>query len=147
MPLARILVALVAAVLLAACGGDGSAPPPRVVPAADAEAPRLARRAAEGGEVLVRGEGSPASHGPYALHGRYVVRFEQYAPENPELDFGTQTSFTASIDPRREVQEAGSVALFEEPARTGRRTVRLDGRYYLDVSFGDFPYVIRLTPR
>ena len=36
--------------------------------------------------------------------------------------------------------------LFRAAARTGRRTVTLHGRFYLDVSFGDFPYAIRLTP-
>jgi hypothetical protein len=24
--------------------------------------------------------------------------------------------------------------------------VKLDGRYFIDVSFGDYPYAIRLTP-
>jgi hypothetical protein len=116
-----------------------------------------AHRAAEGapgagptparpGEVLVRGDASPAAHGPFALRGRYTVRFEQIAPEDPELDFGTQTAFVASLDRRAEVQDGASVRLFRVAARTGRRSVSLHGRYYLDVSFGDFPYAIRLTP-
>jgi hypothetical protein len=38
------------------------------------------------------------------------------------------------------------VRLFRAAARTGRREVTLRGRYFIDVSFGDFPYAIRLTP-
>jgi hypothetical protein len=38
------------------------------------------------------------------------------------------------------------VPLFREAARTGRHEVRLRGRYTLDVSFGDYPYAIRITP-
>jgi hypothetical protein len=29
----------------------------------------------------------------------------------------------------------------------GRTTVRLHGRYLVEVQFGDFPYVVRFTPR
>ena len=40
----------------------------------------------------------------------------------------------------------GSVRLFHAARRTGRRTLALHGRLYVDVSFGDFPYAIRFTP-
>ena len=53
------------------------------------------------GEVIVRGDLSPASHGPYAFDGRYVVRFEQFAPEDPNLDFTAQTAFVATPRPPR----------------------------------------------
>jgi hypothetical protein len=144
--LAALLLLIAAAAAPAACGGgsaggDGSArtAPPTARPA-------LARTPARPGEILVRGEASPASHGPFALRGRYTVRFEQIAPEDPELDFATQTAFVASLDRRAEVQDGTSVRMFRAAARTGRRSVSLHGRYYLDVTFGDFPYAIRLTP-
>ena len=31
-------------------------------------------------------------------------------------------------------------------ARTGERRVRADGRFRVEVSFGDFPWALRLTP-
>jgi len=143
--LAAVLLLVAMAAAPAACGGSaggatsaGTAPPKAQ--------PALARAPRRPGEILVRGDASPASHGPFALRGRYVVRFEQVAPEDPELDFATQTAFVASLDRRAEVQDGDSVRLFRAAARTGRRQLSLHGRYFLDVSFGDFPYAIRLTP-
>jgi hypothetical protein len=141
------LVLLVAALAgAAACGGGSTAgggssaaapPPARLALAAAPKRP---------GEFLVRGEASPASHGPFALRGRYVVRFEQVAPEDPELDFRGQTAFVVTADRTPQQEGAGTVRLFRAAARTGRRTVTLRGRLYIDVAFGDFPYAIRLTP-
>lgn len=117
---------------------NATAPPPAHL--------ALTRAGKRPGEILVRGEASPASHGPFTLDGRYVARFEQVAPEDPELDFAGQTTFVATLDRRPQQEGGGSVRLFRAAARTGRRTVTLHGRFYLDVSFGDFPYAIRLTP-
>jgi hypothetical protein len=141
-----VVALLGATALLSACGGDpargGNAadgPPPVARPA-------LARPAQRAGEILVQGQGSPASHGPFVLRGRYTARFEQIAPEDPELDFGGQNAFVATLDRRAEEQAGDSVRLFRVAARTGRRTVTVRGRWFIDVSFGDFPYAIRLTP-
>jgi hypothetical protein len=145
------IVALVgAAALLSACGGEpagggnaaggaGDGAPPVARPA-------LARPAERTGEIVVQGQSSPASHGPFVLRGRYTARFEQIAPEDPELDFGAQNAFVATLDRRAEQERVDSVRLFRVAARTGRRTITLRGRYFIDVSFGDFPYAIRLTP-
>jgi hypothetical protein len=140
------IVLLVAAGAVAtACGGGSSggassaaAPPPG--------RPALARAPERPGEILVSAQVSPGSHGPFALDGRYVVRSEQIAPEDPELDFATQTPFVAMLDRRPQQEDTGSVRLFRAAAKNGRRTVTVHGRWYLDVSFGDFPYAIRLTP-
>ncbi len=94
----------------------------------------------------MRGELSPASHGPYAFDGRYKVRFEQFAPEDPNVDFTTQTTFVATLDPRADEAGPDSVRLFHAARRTSARTVTLHGRLFVDVSFGDFPYAIRFTP-
>jgi hypothetical protein len=135
-----LIAAALAVALLAGCGGDAGdgralPPPPGAARLALLDAPRLPD------EVVVRGEASPREHGPFRLDGRYVVRFEQAAPEDPELDFTTQTSFAAAL--RR---GKAAVPLFREAARTGRREVRLRGRYTLEVTFGDYPYAIRITP-
>jgi hypothetical protein len=143
---AALLLLVAAAAAPAACGGGaagGGGPAGTAPPKAQ---PTLARTPAGPGEILVRGDASPAAHGPFALRGRYTVRFEQIAPEDPELDFATQTAFVATLDRRAEIQDSASVRLFRAAARTGRREVTLHGRYFLDVSFGDFPYAIRLTP-
>jgi hypothetical protein len=150
MPRRTVIVLLAAAALASACGGgsSGGGPAPGTSgDGAQADAkPGLARAAKRPGEVLVQGQASPASHGPFTLRGRYVVRFEQIAPEDPDLDFATQTAFVAALDRRPEQDGPGSVRLFRTAARTGRREMRLSGRYFIDVSFGDFPYVVRLTP-
>ena len=142
----RLLVvpSVLLALTVASCGGKDDAPA-QTVPKAQAQ---LVRAPKQPGEVVVQGESSPQSHGPFDLHGTYVARFEQYAPEDPSLDFASQTPFVARLDPHAESDDApGSVELFEQAARTGRVTVRADGRLYLDVEFGDFPYAIRLTPK
>ena len=94
----------------------------------------------------MRGDLSPASHGPYAFDGRYVVRFQQFAPEDPNVDFTAQTAFVATLDRRAEQDGPGSVTLFHAASRTSRRTLTLHGRLFVDVSFGDFPYAMRFTP-
>lgn len=94
----------------------------------------------------MRGDGSPESRGPYAFEGRYVVRFEQFAPEDPNVDFAQQTAFVVALDRQAEQEGAGSVRLFRAARRTGRREVTLRGRLFVDVSFGDFPYALRFTP-
>jgi hypothetical protein len=141
----RLAGALVAAlVLLAGCGGEAGTrikpPDPAKAKVALLQAPRRA------GEIIVRGDLSPASHGPYAFDGRYVARFEQFAPEDPHMDFTGQTAFVATLDRNAEQDGPGSVRLFRAARRTGRRTLTLHGRLFVDVSFGDFPYAIRITP-
>jgi hypothetical protein len=135
---------LAALVLLAGCGSQAATrtkpPDPEKAKVALLQAPRRA------GEIVVRGALSPASHGPYAFDGRYVVRFEQFAPEDPHVDFAAQTAFVATLDRRAEQDGPGSVRLFHAARRTGRRTLTLHGRLFVDVSFGDFPYAIRITP-
>ena len=143
-PVPRWLPLLAALGLLGGCGSEA----PKPVPPPDAAKSKVALLQApkRPGEILLRGDLSPASHGPYAFDGRYVARFEQFAPEDPNVDFTDQTSFVATLDRRAEEGGAGSVKLFHAAARTGRRTVTLHGRLYVDVSFGDFPYAIRFTP-
>jgi hypothetical protein len=141
----RQAAALVAAlVLLVGCGSQAATltkpPDPAKAKVALLQAPRRA------GEIIVRGDLSPASHGPYAFDGRYLVRFEQFAPEDPRVDFTTQTAFVATLDRKAEQDGPGSVRLFRAARRTGRRTLALHGRLFVDVSFGDFPYAIRITP-
>jgi hypothetical protein len=131
----------IAAAWAAGCGGSEPAAPP--LPEGD---PALGRAPARPGEIVIRGQASPASHGPYRLSGAYAVAFEQYAPEDPGLDFGEQTSFVVRLDREAEVARRDSIRLFSEARRTGRRRLRLDGTYFVDVSFGDFPYVIRIRP-
>jgi hypothetical protein len=141
----RIAPGLIAAlVLLAGCGGETQRPTPPPDPAKAKVA--LLRAPKRPGEIVVRGDLSPASHGPYAFDGRYLVRFEQFAPEDPSTNFKDQTAFVAALDRRAEQDGPGSVALFHAARRTSRRTVTLHGRLFVDVSFGDFPYAIRFTP-
>jgi len=144
--LRHLLPAAAAATVVAGCGGSAAAPQPATAPAGDTPRMRLLAADRAPGEIVVRGESSPASHGPFTFDGRYSVRFEQAAPEEPDLDFGTQTAFVAMANRRAEQEGAGTIRLFSAAARTGTRRVTLRGRLYVDVSFGDFPYAIRFTP-
>ena len=130
---------------LAGCGTDDGAWS-TATPTTTTTLPALARSPRAAGEIVVSGDASPLTRGPYAFDGRYLVRFEQYAPEDPRLDFGSQTPFSAALA-RTAGDTAGAVKLFEAADRTGRRELTIRGRYVLDVSFGDFPFVIRFTPR
>ena len=142
---ALLLVSLLASGLAACAGGDGSAATATTAAPAEVALPALARQPRRAGEVLFSGEASPASHGPFSLDGRYVVRFEQFAPEDPKLDFSGQTPFTANLRPAG--SRAAGTKLFGAAAASGRRELERNGRFVLDVSFGDFPYVVRFTPR
>lgn len=148
--LALALVVLLALPVLAGCEGDRGARttdvPGSATVATTGVTPALARRPAAAGEIVVRGQASPETHGPYVFDGRYRVRFVQFAPEDPRLDFASQTPFTAALT-RREDDPRGAVKLFQAAAGGGRRELAIHGRYYVDASFGDFPYVIRFTPR
>jgi hypothetical protein len=141
----RRAVPLVAVlVVLAGCGSEAAQrtkpPDPAKARVALLQAPKRA------GEIIVRGDLSPASHGPYAFDGRYVVRFEQFAPEDPNVDFTAQTAFVATLDRNAEQDGPGSIRLFHAARRTGRRTLAMHGKLFVDVSFGDFPYALRFTP-
>jgi hypothetical protein len=142
--LPRRAALIVVLALLCGCGSDvrRGTPPPK------ASSVKVALLAApkRPGEVIVRGEASPASHGPFTFDGRYRVRFEQFAPEDPNVDFTAQTAFVAALDKHAEEDGPGSVRLFRTARRTSGKTVALHGRLFVDVSFGDFPYAIRFTP-
>jgi hypothetical protein len=148
MPYRRVCLffLLIAMAALAGCGSGGGSSSSAATTTTTAALPALVRRAPARGEIVVRGEASPATHGPYSFSGRYLVRFQQYAPEDPKLDFASQTPFTASLV-RHEGDPKGAVKLFEAAAPSGRRELTIRGRYVVEVSFGDFPYVVRFTPR
>jgi hypothetical protein len=142
---AGLALALALALALVGCGGGGAASSP-AAPQGDAALkgdPALARAPKSAGEIVLRADASPRTHGPIALDGRYTVRFEQYAPEDPRLDFARQTAFVADLR-----TPSGRVAahLFRAARSTGTKTITLHGRYVVDVSFGDFPYVLRFSP-
>ena len=143
MPRPVLVLLAAAAALLAGCGSDSSSSGAPQGDAALKGDPALARAPKRPDEIVLRAGASPRTHGPIALDGRYTVRFEQYAPEDPRLDFTTQTAFVADLR-----TPAGRVAehLFRAARPTGTTTVTAHGRYLVDVSFGDFPYVLRFSP-
>lgn len=137
-----MLAAFALGACLAGCGSSAQAPPASTTRTADA--PALLGAPRQAGEIVVDGELSPATHGPLDLDGRYRVRFAQYAPEDPRVDFTAQTAFVAKLRPAGSMRNR-AIGLFRSAAPSGSRELSLDGRYDLEVSFGDFPYVIRFT--
>jgi hypothetical protein len=138
-------LSLIAALLLLAGCGSNVAKPSRPPDPAKAKV-ALLQAPKRAGEIIVRGDLSPASHGPYDFDGRYVARFEQFAPEDPNVDFTAQTAFVSTLDRNAEQDGPGSVKLFHAARRTGRKALALHGKLFVDVSFGDFPYALRFTP-
>ena len=129
---------------LAGCGIDSPEPPP-TGGAGSPGAPAMLGQELKPGEVMVEAEASPQIEGPYRFAGRYRVKFVQYAPEAPGRGFAGQTPFVANLlsanDPR-----AKPIPLFHAAAKDGERTVEINGRYLVEVAFGDFPYAMRFTP-
>jgi len=140
----RLASLLAVATVVAGCGTDTSAGPDPVR-ADDAAKPALLRAPKRPGEIILRGEFTPATRGPVTLRGSYVVRFEQYAPEDPRTDFRGATALVVRLD-RRPEDARGGMRVFRRAARTGTRRIDADGRWFVDVTFGDYPYVIRFTP-
>ena len=138
------LFALLAlAIVIAACGGKSATAPPAAGPNA-AGAPALLKQKLQKGEVMVDAEYSPHRDGPYKFDGTYLVRFAQYDPEAPRTSFAQQTPFVAYLTgPGRRPKK---ITLFHQAAAGASRTMRLHGTYFVEVSFGDFPYVLRFTP-
>jgi hypothetical protein len=139
-----LLPLLAVAALVAGCGDadSSSSSAPRGDAALKGD-PALARAPKADGEIVLRAAASPKTHGPIALDGRYTVRFEQYAPEDPTLDFAAQTAFVADLQ-----TPSGRTAqhLFRAARGTGTKTIDVHGRFLVDVSFGDYPYVLRFSP-
>lgn len=146
MPRQRVVIAVLAGCVIAGCGAERAVAPPPDAAATRAAAPAWARTPARTGEIVVRGDASPGTHGPFRFGGRYTVRFAQFAPEDPALDFSGETSFVAALHRRAATPGAGTVRLFRAAKAQGTRRLTLRGRLYVDVEFGDFPYVIRFTP-
>ena len=136
-----VLLCIGGTLAIAGCGNDGAAP---AAPPPKARLP-LASQAKGPGEVLVRGEASPTEAGPYEFDGRYTVRFEQVAPEDPSVDFAGETPFVARLLAPGE--HGRGRRLFRAAAAHGERTVTIRGRYLVSVDFGDWPYALRFTPR
>lgn len=127
--------------VLAGCGSDASTP--STTSTASSAKPALATAPPRSGEIVLQGELSPKTHGPIELDGRYEVRFRQYDPTNPDVAFADQTPFVVDLQKRQGVP---AIPLFKDAAAQGATTKELHGRFWVDVSFGDFPYVVRFTP-
>jgi hypothetical protein len=137
-----LLVPLLAGAIAAGCGSQGTRADPTTTDGRQA-GPALLQAPRRPGEIVIRGDATPKTAGPYRFAGTYRARFEQYAPEDPRLDFSGETAFVADLE---RTQGVPAVRLFRAAARSRSRTVRLHGTYYVDASFGDYPFAIRLSP-
>jgi hypothetical protein len=125
------------ATAVAGCGGSLSSS------STVATTPTAERSVQQAGVITVRGDYGPDAHGPYDLHGRYVVRFAQ---RGAGVDFHREVPFTAHLEQGAAAGPGRTIKLFQKAAPSGRTTVRAEGRFQVLVDFGDSPYEIVLTP-
>lgn len=95
-----------------------------------------------GGAITVRGDYAPDRHGPYALHGRYRVRFVQ---RGAGVDFAHEVPFTAHLEQPAAGGPGKTIKLFERAAARGSTTVTAAGRFDVVIDYGDSPYELVLT--
>jgi hypothetical protein len=108
-----------------------------------ATTPQAQRSVQHDGAITVRGDYAPDRHGPYALHGRYRVRFVQ---RGTGVDFRQEVPFTAHLEQPDAGGPGKTINLFERAAAAGATTVTASGRYDVVVDYGDSPYALVLTP-
>jgi hypothetical protein len=108
-----------------------------------ATTPQAQRSVQHAGAITVRGDYGPDEHGPYALHGRYRVRFIQ---RGAGVDFASEVPFTAHLEEPAAAGPPKTIKLFEKASATGAATVTADGRYDVVIDYGDSPYEVVLTP-
>jgi hypothetical protein len=123
----------------AGCGSGASGAGPRV-----ATTPAAQRSVLRDGAITVRGDYAPDRHGPYALRGRYRVRFVQ---RGAGVDFRQEVPFTAHLEQPAADGPGRTIRLFERAAATGTTTVTATGRFDVVVDYGDSPYTLVLTPQ
>jgi hypothetical protein len=126
------------AIVVAGCGAQGGATGTTV-----ATTPQAQRSVQQAGAITVRGDYAPDQHGPYALHGRYRVRFTQ---RGTGVDFSTEVPFTAHLEQPAADGPGTTITLFKTAAATGTTTITATGRFDIVVDFGDSPYTLVLTP-
>ena len=128
--------AVAATLLLAGCGsGD------RRITASTTRAQDRTRVHAR--QIIVRGDYAPAQHGPFALDGRYRVRFAQ---RGAGVDFSREVPFTAHLEEPVSGRPGKTIALFRRAERSGTVTVTARGHFDLVIDFGDSPYTVVLEP-
>ena len=150
-----VIVSLAALLGLAGCGSERiitqtvthtvALPPPGQA----AKGATLAKQPPAAGEIVVSGNTSPKTFGPYDFEpGTYTFRFQQYAPGQPGFDFETDASpFAVSLNRRPRTSAPDSQLLVNSAAKDGDNIVSITGRYYIDVTSADHSYVLRFTPR
>lgn len=148
---------LAAVLALAGCGSERiltqtvtrTVAIPAAVQHGSSSTPTLAKKPPGPGEVLVSGNTSPKTLGPYEFEpGTYTFQFEQFAPDAPGLDFSTEASpFAVSINRKPRTAAPDSQLLVNSAEPRGDNIVSLSGSYYIDVTSADHSYVLRFTPR
>lgn len=132
-----ITSATLLAIAAGGCGGSLSSS------STVATTPTAQRSVQQAGVITVRGDYAPDEHGPYDLHGRYLVRFAQ---RGTGVNFRQEVPFTAHLEQGAAAGPGRRIKLFQKAAATGTTSVRADGRFQVLVDFGDSPYEIVLTP-
>ena len=161
----RFLVLIACAPLVAGCGGtttktvtetvtrvetvEVESAAPAAVPSAvaDGGAPALATAPRRVGQVIFKGEGL-ASVGPKTFKGGvYMVRFEQWAPDEPDLNFRSDaSSIVIQLNRKPGKIGADAVTVTNATKKKGKTSVTVPaGRWYADVQ-ADHAWAVRFTP-
>lgn len=124
--------------MLGAAGCGGAAPRVTAPPAT----PASTRQQVQRDRIVLRGDVAPEEYGPFALDGRYRVRFVQ---RGARVDFTTEVPFAAHLEQAGTAGAPREVRLFERAAASGATTITAHGRRRLLVDFGDSPFEVTLT--
>ena len=148
------LALLAGCALAVSCGSDERVVTTTVVqtvtapPEETTGMPDIGRRPAGKGEVVIRGDAAPKTHGPYDFEpGTYQFQFAQYA-KGGGVDFAAEaSSFSAVVNRKPGTTAPDSQLLANVTARSGAGQINLSGKLFVEVQSADYAYVMRFTPQ
>ena len=141
----RAKALIVAIVLLAGCGSEAKPPTKPPDPAKSQVA--LLKAPKRPGEILLSAGTSPprrTARTPSTVATSCASSSSR--PRTPTSTSPPRRPSWRRLDRRPRWKARAACTLFHAASRTGRRTLALHGRLFVDVSFGDFPYAMRFTP-
>lgn len=105
------------------------------------------RKTRRAGEIVIEGDNQTSIPRKFS-GGVYRVQWRQWAPENPDLDFRTESSsFMVQLRRKPGVIDGRTVHVINATKEKGSTYVTVPaGRWYIDVGSADHLWSMRFTP-